>query len=180
MKFRLIVLLLAAGASVPLQAQFDEYYEIETDPAAFVANGYSLHAGYAFGSARIDAGLFGADVPETFHGNSGWKERTDGIAIKLDYYPCGCGTDGFFAGPEADYSTAKFTLTATGGSATRGQLGVGGRAGYRFTFGETGFYLVPWLGLDYVFRGPDVMIDGSTFRQSPFRLFPALHLGWRF
>jgi hypothetical protein len=172
--------ILLAALLAPAGAQpFDTYFEVESDPLAFAAGGYSLGAGYAWGGLRIAAGAFGADVPEFVHGNSGWTMRTDGIAATFDYFPR-CPGEGLFFGPEADLATVRFERGTSGHSAQRTQLGLGGRIGYRFMFGETGFFIVPWLGVAYVVRGETVTLDGKTFAQQPLRFAPALTLGWRF
>ena len=66
-------------------------------------------------------------------------------------------------------------------SEERDTFGIGARIGYRISFGErTGFYVLPWIGLDWVYRGDDVAIEGSEFDHRSLRLLPTLHVGWRF
>lgn len=166
--------------AIPLCAEFDNYYEIEVDPATYFLGGYSAHFGYAFGNARFSAGVFGADIPELFQGNAGWKQRTDGVGLRFDYFPFCCYTTGFFVGPEADYALSRYELRETGRSETRGQFDVGVQLGYRFMFGETGFFFVPRLGIDYVVTPRVVTVDGKEFYQHPVRVYPAVDLGWRF
>ncbi len=167
-------LLLATGVFSPARAQV----EVEADPIAYVLDGYSGHLAYVFDPIRVSAGVFGVEVPEFFHGNEGWASRSRGVKVKADYLMR--NLDGFFVGLDTGYQRATHTLDATDASEDQDLFGLGARTGYRVTFPGTGFYLVPWVSVSYLFNADDVVLDGETFEQSAVQVFPTVHLGWQF
>jgi hypothetical protein len=152
--------------------------EVEVDPIAYALNGFSLHVAKVLGSVRVNVGTFGIEVPSSIHGNDGWSERMRGAGVKVDYL--GSRIDGWFVGVDGGYMRNRYALTATGESEARDVIGVGVRAGYRLPLGGRGLYVAPWVGLSYEFNGDDVAIDGQSFDRTGVRLFPTVHVGWRF
>jgi hypothetical protein len=152
-------------------------WEVEVDPVAYALSGYSAHVGYRSGALRTDLGLYGAKVPETWHGNTGWTERTRGFGAKIDTV---CSGKGWFAGIEVNYGQTKYTLRDAGESVTRSGVTAGARIGYRFTLGRSHLYIAPWMGLNYNFGELGASIGGTNFKEHRIGLFPTIHLGWAF
>lgn len=164
---------LASAASIAARADWDA----EVDPVAYALSGYSAHLGYRTNDLRVDLGLYGAEVPEAWHGNKGWTERTRGVGTKLD---CLGSDRGVFAGIEANYSHTKYTFRDTGQSLTRSAVTAGTRIGYRIVLRESRLYIAPWLGIDYNFGESGARIGGHVFDEKKIAFFPTIHLGWRF
>jgi outer membrane autotransporter protein len=162
--------------SVVAQAQ----WEAETDPAAYALQGFSVHLGHPIFDQRfrLQLGAFGAETPEWIHGNSGFTENSRGVTFKFDYFPLH-RLSGLFLGADSNYSWVRYELNQTHEHVDRNIVGLGQRIGYRFNVGKH-FYLSPWVSVDYQFNAKDVTISGKIFRESPYSVFPALHLGWTF
>jgi len=150
--------------------------EVEVDPIAYAANGFSLHLATVLGSARVSIGTFGADIPEWLHGNDDWSMSFRGAGVKVDYL--GSRIDGFFIGVDGGYM--RNTYTIGGQSEKRNDAAVGVRAGYRLDIGRRGLYLSPWVGVSYTMGGDDMVIGDQRFNDSPITIFPTVHIGWRF
>jgi opacity protein-like surface antigen len=164
----------AAAAASPAAAQV----EVEVDPMAYAFSGFSLHVAKVVGSVRLNVGTFGVDVPTALHGNDGWTETMRGAGVKVDYL--GADLNGLFAGVDGGYLRNRYTLSASDASEIRNVVGIGVRAGYRLPIGSRGLYLAPWVGVSYNFNGDDVAIGGDAFDRSVVRVFPTVHVGWRF
>lgn len=170
----LAIAILLVLTAAPAAAQV----EVEVDPMAYAFNGFSLHLAKVLGSVRLNVGTFGIDVPTAFHGNDGWTETMRGAGVKVDYL--GSDLNGVFAGVDGGYLRNRYTLSASAESEVRNVFGVGVRAGYRLPVGSRGLYLAPWVGVSYNFNGDDVAIGGDAFERSVVRVFPTVHVGWRF
>jgi hypothetical protein len=152
--------------------------EVEVDPIAYAASGFSLHVAKVLGSVRLNVGTFGADVPSWFHGNEGWASTMRGAGVKLDHV--GATSTGFFVGVEGGYMRMDYRLLSEGETVKRDVVGVGVRGGYRLPLGGRGLYMAPWVGVGYNFDGPAVEVGGEEFERSPISIFPTVHIGWRF
>jgi hypothetical protein len=152
--------------------------EVEADPLAYAANGFSLHVAKVFGAVRLNVGTFGADIPAFFHGNDGWSSSMRGAGVKLDWL--GSSIDGLFTGVEAGYMRSRYARDGNPGTVERDVAGVGVRGGYRLPVGRSGLYVVPWVGVSYNFDGDDVIVAGEEFSRSSVTIFPTVHIGWRF
>lgn len=151
--------------------------DFEIDPIAFGLNGHSFHAGFGEKYFRFDIGIFGLEVPSSFHGNDNYDLEFKGYGIKLDYL---FGSyEGLFVGIEASSSDIKHTLISTGEKATRTQTSIGPRIGYRFLINKN-ITVTPWLGVGFNLESEDVTLSGETFNQEAVTLFPTVHLGWKF
>src|ERR1700730_16318429 len=135
-KFK-VVFAIAVGTLLA-QATAQAQWEVEADPVAFGLKGYSAHVGYRVNLFRADIGAFGADIPESLHGNEGWKSRTSGVGAKFDYVGSGRG---MFSGVEANHDRTRYTLTSVGESMARNGFAAGARVGYRFWFGRSRLYI---------------------------------------
>lgn len=152
--------------------------EIEADPLAYVLGGYSGHVAYVFDPLRASVGVYGIEVPQFFHGNEGWKVKSRGVTVKVDYLIPNMG--GLFVGLDTGFQRSEYTLKSVNKTEERYQYGVGIRTGYRYFFGDTGFYVVPWFSVSYRFRADDVEINGERFELGRIQIFPTIHLGWQF
>jgi hypothetical protein len=152
--------------------------EVEADPIAYGLNGFSLHLAKVLGSARLNVGTFGADIPGAFHGNSGWDASMRGGGLKLDYL--GSDVDGFFVGVDGGYMRMTYTLRSAGESVKGDNVAVGVRSGYRLPVGRSGLYVAPWVGVSYTFGDDVVTIAGEEFETGKVTIFPTVHVGWRF
>ena len=154
--------------------------EMEADPLAYIEHGYSLHAAETVGADdRIQFGLFALDVPGFALDNHDFSVRyIHGMTLKFDHF-LGGTTQGLFVGIDANDSTARYRLDATGSTAYRDEFSIGPRLGYRFEYGAH-FYITPWATLSYLTRKEDITLDGKTYREPRVSLFPTVHFGWRF
>lgn len=152
--------------------------DVEVDPTAYVLSGYSVHVGVGWTRLRVDLGAFAIAVPRFVHGNDGFSSSVDGLGVKLQYFPF-AEEHGGFVGVDAGFNRQLIRLDGTDLAAREEQLSLGAHVGWRFEIGPS-FYATPWIGLSYGFNVHDVTLNGQTFRQGPWTVFPAVHLGYRF
>jgi hypothetical protein len=171
---------LAALAAVFATSAAIGQWEIEADPLAYGASGFSAHVARRLdhGAMRLQLGVFGADVPAWLHGEDDFDLRVRGVTAKVDYFPSGRGR-GFFVGADADYSRLRYRLDQTREAVERNITGIGPRVGYRFE-PSTRLYVTPWISIRYLLNADDVVISGRRFEVSDFAIFPTVHLGWQF
>lgn len=184
-KYLAIVLLcLSASLCQTAIAQDNQKrFEIEADPIAFLLSGYSLHAGYMVGHVRFDAGFYGIKQPSFFVGNDKFSVFSSGVGVKADYFLK--KNHGLFMGLQSDYVTDKIRLKSTGNFEKADDVTFGLRGGYRFKLGtekkfDRGFFLSPWVAIIYSADASNVTLDGETYEQSSWSIFPTIHLGYRF
>jgi hypothetical protein len=142
--------------------------EVEVDPIAYLLNGYSFHLGYQLGKGKLDAAVFGLEVPEGVHNNKDFRYHNRGFG--LNWIFLGNKPRGWYAGAGVGYSTKEFTHKETSLTQRISSLSVDIRAGYRIMFGKAekqykGFYLNPWIGLMYDLNAKDVSLGGDTFKN---------------
>ncbi|MEB2778679.1 hypothetical protein SYJ56_25450 [Algoriphagus sp. D3-2-R+10] len=157
--------------------------EIESDPIAFIFNGYSLHTAYTFSSFRASLGVFGIQTPEFFLADDRFSVFSSGYDMKFDYLFNRTG--GFFVGTQFVYGRDKIELKDSHERESVWGYSVGLRTGYRFMFGREesgsrGFYIVPWFALMYSPDAKPQHIGAETYAQPKWTPFPTIHLGWRF
>jgi hypothetical protein len=171
----------ARGAEPEPEAEADAnrfHADAEIDPTAYVLGGYSLHVGLGWDRARLDLGAFALDVPEFVHGNEDFEASFNGYGLKVQYFFF-AEQRGLFAGIDGAVIRALVRRRGTELASLDTQVSAGVNAGYRIELGA-GFYVTPWLGVGAVFGADDVTLAGETFEQSPWLVFPAIHLGYRF
>ncbi len=180
MKWMMRTGVLAAALVVWMPAAAHAQWEVETDPIAFGLRGFSGHVGrqIAGGAGRLQIGVFGADVPEVWHGHDGVDIRARGVAVKADYF-FGGHPGGLFVGVDGVYTHTRYQRDATGSETTRNGSGIGPRVGYRFNIGAH-LYITPWVSVSYLFNTDDVMLGGERLEQKSYMFFPTVHVGWRF
>ncbi|HET9959123.1 MAG TPA: hypothetical protein VFQ61_31750 [Polyangiaceae bacterium] len=154
------------------------WVDLEIDPIAYIAQGYSLHLGLRASHLRFDLGTFGLLMPEFVHGQAGFENRASGYGIKLDYY-VRPEQSGFFFGLEGGTIQQQIVDEHTDTLVRVTSLAGGVRTGYEFPL-PGGFYIKPWIGLGRRFGHEDVRVAGRNFHQSPWLVFPTVHLGYAF
>jgi len=159
-------------------------FEIESDPLAFVFNGYSLHAAITCSGFRTSLGVFAIETPDFLLENDAFSVNTSGYDIKADYLFG--DSKGFFAGLQLTHTTDKIELKEVKGDTDKlRSLNIGIRAGYRFMFGRKennykGFYISPWAALLYNPSAKTIRQGNQEYKQASWVPFPTIHLGWRF
>jgi|GEM_PF-1069828 len=152
--------------------------DIELDPLAFVANGFSVHGGLRFGRFRFDLGAFGADVPGFFLTAEGFDVRMTGFGTKLDYRFFGQGSSPFVG---VEFARVKKEIMHRASRAREAffQHTVGIRVGYQIAL-YRGLYLVPWLGIGFPIERRDVRLGGAELpKEGVISFFPTIHIGYR-
>jgi len=151
--------------------------DVEVDPLAYVMAGYSAHLGVGLDRFRLDAGVFGVDLPEGLHGNPGFQVRMDGVGAKFDVFVLDPRRQGLFAGVQLDHVAAD--LRAPDGSRDRAQRAVlGARVGWRLAVIE-GLFVSPWIAVTHTLGARDRDVGDARFVESRWGLFPTVHLGYR-
>jgi hypothetical protein len=149
--------------------------DVEIDPIAYVASGYSLHVGLGRGRYRLGLGAFAAALPQVFHGNDGFDVGMHGFGAKLDVFWRG-ERAGPFAGLEAGLVDLAVVDQASSTLDRGNRFLAGARIGWRFAL-PAAFYATPWVGVGYAFGASDRTIAGRPFSDSPLVVFPTLHVG---
>ena len=182
-RFVLIFVLAFPLHSNAQRQSFQNHFELEADPIAFILSGYSLHAGYTVSHIRFDLGVFGIKQPDFALENKRFSVFSSGLGVKVDYLLR--KNRGAFFGLQSDHATDKIRLKTSEGSESVSGLTLGFRTGYRFMFGSkenqyNGIYLVPWVALIHSFNPSMVISGGHQYKQSQWSVFPTVHLGYRF
>lgn len=152
-------------------------WDVEVDPLAYALKGHSLHVGLWMKQWRLDLGSFGLAAPSWIHGQEGFTQSFSGFGLKLDYFfkPSRAGV---FVGLETGLARTTIRQESTGLSDTLPVLNAGGRAGYRWTFGER-FFVSPWVGVGYAFGAHDSVLGGARFSPQRITVFPTIHVGYQ-
>ena len=172
----LLVLALAPAAAAEPPAALRA--DAEIDPTAYALGGYSVHVGAGAGRFRGDLGGFALELPGFVHGNDGFGASFHGFGAKLQVF-----ASPRQAGPYAGIGLGlvRFRVTRDGTDLAREdlELSVDLHAGWRFEL-PASFYATAWLGVGRSIGAGDVTLDGETFERSPWTIFPAVHVGYRF
>lgn len=152
--------------------------DLEVDPTAFALGGYSLHAGIAHQQYRFDVGAYAMELPAFFVGNSRLEAEFHGFGVKVQRFfrP---DQSGGFVGAGAGLSKVLFRHKATLVGRQQLEFGAGVNLGWRFAL-PAGFYVTPWLGVDYNFMNAPFTVGGERVARHAVSPFPAAHLGYRF
>ncbi|QNL48104.1 hypothetical protein H8S90_14950 [Olivibacter sp. SDN3] len=158
-------------------------FEIETDPLAFLLQGYSAHAAVTYSGFRSSIGVYGIKSPDFLKSNDAFYVYTSGFDFKTDYLFG--SVKGFYAGVQFTYSKDRIGLRDAAYREDLWGLNIGLRGGYRFMFGKPenqyrGFYITPWVALLYNPSANTVWHGSEEYEQASWVPFPTLHLGWRF
>lgn len=158
-------------------------FEVETDPLAYLFQGYSIHVAVTCGGFRTSIGTYGIKSPAFLKSNDALYIFTSGFDFKADYLFG--DVKGFYAGVQATYNRDRIGHTNATYRKNLWGLNIGIRGGYRFLFGKPEnqyirFYITPWVALMYNPSTKSVQHDSEEYRQAVWVLFPALHIGWRF
>ncbi len=153
-------------------------FDVEIDPMAYAMDGYSMHLGGSTEHWRMEVGLFGMHLPEWVHGNKGFSASFTGYSVALQTFPFAKRT-GPFVGIGGGMIRPLIELDDTNMAKRLREFSVGTQVGWRIDVVD-GFYVSPWVGLDYSFDVHDVKLGGKTYKNSPWTIFPTVHLGYRF
>lgn len=166
----------ALGLIVGALANNASALDIEIDPTAYLFGGHSVHFGFGGDNFRFDIGTFGMELPDSFNNDENYDLEFDGFGVKLDYL---FGRyDGWFVGVEANSSDVTYTRKSTNETATRTQVSLGPRFGYRIMYTEN-ITITPWLGINLNLEYDDVILDGERYERESVTFFPAVHIGWK-
>jgi hypothetical protein len=174
-----LVVALAAPAAASERGDAGSLHgDVEVDPTAYALSGYSLHAGLGWRRLRVDLGAFAMNVPGFVHGNQGFAASFDGFGAKLQFFPLDEQT-GLFVGTDAGLARLFVRREGTPLASRHNQVTVGLHAGWRFSLWGP-LYATPWIGVSRAFNAHDVALDGATYDNTPWVVFPAVHIGYRF
>lgn len=151
--------------------------DVEVDPTAYIFNGNSLHVGLGYARWRLDLGNFGMDVPDFAEPNGGFAASGHGYGLKLQLFPL-AEQAGLVVGVDSAVARMNVRQRSSGVALTQTQLVAGVNAGYRWLL-PASFYVTAWLGLSYSFGARDLSFAGADYEMNPWRVFPAIHLGYQ-
>jgi hypothetical protein len=154
------------------------HFDVEIDPIAYVARGHSLHLGFRVSRLRFDVGSFSLVVPEFVHGQPAFENQAGGYGLKADVYLLEPGSGPFVGAEGAWFEQEIIDLRSQERREVSSYI-AGGRVGWELPLGA-GFFVRPWVGLSYRFGNDVVRLPGGTFRQSPYGVFPTVHVGYVF
>lgn len=154
----------------------DVQFDLEIDPVAYIASGYSLRAGLNVDRFRFDVGAFGSDMLEIGHDHTGFEVHLGGLGMKVDIF-LDRDHRGLFAGLQGAVSRVDVMHVDSREAMVGTQINLGGRVGYRWV-SDLGLYVSPWVGVDYVFGGPAGTLGGERFESSKVAFYPTVHLGY--
>ncbi|MEX0685497.1 MAG: hypothetical protein WD267_11105 [Balneolales bacterium] len=157
-----IILFLILVTEIKAQSSTSRAFDVEIDPIAYIANGFSVHGGYLTGAWRYDVGIFGLELPEWVHGNEEFTASFIGAGWKIDRFLKGI-PDGLFVGAEGGLIRLDVTHKPSELERDRIQYSLGVRGGYRWNTGLGNLYVTPWLGLGFTLNAEDITINGDTF-----------------
>lgn len=171
---------LIIGASlflIPL-ASLGSDWMLEVDPIAYAAKGYSVHLNTHFPEAGfiIDLGVFAMDIPESFEKNKDFDTKFNGYGIKFNY--TGNDPDGFFIGFSGGESHVYALEKDSQQEAKDLVSSLGVQMGYRL--GKKGWYIQPWIGIDYSLKEIVLSAGGKEYKQDRIQFFPTVHVGYQF
>ncbi|MEC9282998.1 MAG: hypothetical protein VX642_09810 [Bdellovibrionota bacterium] len=154
---------------------------IETDPAAFVLKGHSLHIGYQLDSIRFQVGSFAAQYPDFILKNNNFEVFQSGYGFKIDIW--GAEKEGLFMGIDYSKTTASYKLKTNSLEVKKDIDLIGPRIGYRFFWGKS-IYVSSWLSIYKNLKADSesdtITIDGESYEQEEYTVFPAVHIGFQF
>jgi hypothetical protein len=186
----LILTFIIVQVSVAQTPKNANHFELETDPIAFIFNGYSAHAGYQSGHFRWDVGVYGIKVPPFFSGYDNFNIRSNGGGIKLDYIFK--KRKGLLLGVESNISRERVSPKSNDSNPDNDltksftNVSLSMRVGYRWMLGSKskdykGFYIFPWVSfVSFNLNPQSAFIQGQEYRQNTLSFFPTVHLGYSF
>jgi hypothetical protein len=156
---------------------------LDTEPAAWVLRGYSIHLASTLPFApRVVVGgtLYGFQVPDQLVELGGDNRAEDwdvrlrvGYGVFADYYLG--DRAGWLVGGQLGFQQYRARGPATDAIFT--DVIVLARGGYEWHPRGVGFYLMPWLGAAYT---TTISGDPGAYHVFPVLPYAACDLGWRF
>lgn len=164
-------------------------FSVEIDPSAYALSGYAGHVRYHVGSGwELTAGAYAMKLPSAFNPMF-LKSNTEDTDIKIksayalfiDKY-FSEKSEGYFVGLELGRQTYQVeNLKLSRQEVSYDASLFMPRFGYKYNFGSTGLYLLPWVGLGYLQPSEDSINLGSNKTELKNILpFATLHLGYSF
>lgn len=165
-------------------------FSIETDPATFLLDGYSLHFRFTPSSAEhwvFGAGIYAMEFPG-FLRNIVLTNADSDLDLKLTHgyglfseYYLRADRQGWFVGGQVAVTQFELHNPSLGSDAHYTTLLIMPRIGYRWYPFQNRFYLLPWLGAGYTPRlSGETSVGSKRYHLSNFLPLFALHLGYDF
>ncbi len=163
---------------LPLMADAEADFYVESDPFSFALDGHSIHVGVEVDHIRFQVGVFGATLPESFKDNDKFDVKLSGYGVKLDFFMN--KGEGAFIGMTYSRSERDFTHAITNLSENRDSNLLGVRVGYKYRINDV-FYVMPWLGIARnVSDTTTIQLSEDRYEVEELTFFPTVHLGMQF
>jgi len=166
-------------------------FALETDPSAFVFNGYAFHFRFKPKKAKhilVGMGTYGLDLPEIMidmnkkNKNQGWNVRINSAFSIFGEYYFSKANFNWFTGMQIGIQNFKLRNEKFSGSTTHFKnLILMPSIGYNWKPFSNAFYLKPWLGLGYnsILSG-NQRIEDHHYDLGSLVPFLTLHVGYSF
>ncbi len=164
---------------------------VEVDPIGFALSGHSVHVRRSIVSVPglvLGLGTYSAEVPSFLtdlnseNSDEGWKASMDkGFGAFADYHFSGTA-DGLFVGAQLAYQAFEVEREQSDERIDYGIIVAMARVGTLYKPFDSGFYILPFVGVSANFRADDnnLQIGNDSFDIAPVDGFGTLHLGWQF
>lgn len=166
-------------------------FSLETDPATFLLDGYSLHFRFTLPDIApnwvFGAGIYRMELPDplrkTVITNADRDLEitlTQGYGLFVEYY-LRPDRQGWFLGGQVGITRFELHNPSLGPDADYTTLLIMPRIGYRWLPFQNGFYILPWAGIGYTpLLSGETAIGERTYHRSGILPFFTLHLGYQF
>lgn len=164
-------------------------FALEVDPATYVFGGYSAHLKYHFAEKwELGLGTYAMTFPNLMNGLAISPTRsttnlriTSAYALFIDRYLVE-SNQGLVVGMQ--FASQHFRLTDSTyspQSSTYNTTLVMPRIGYKYQFGTSGFYVLPWMGVGYLApSNSSATIGTQAFKIKNLLPFATIHIGYSF
>jgi len=164
---------------------------LETDPATFLFDGYSLHFRFSLPESApnwvFGAGIYAMDLPDPLRKMVITNADRDlDITLKHGYglfseYYLRSDYQGWFIGGQLGITQFELHNPSKGPDANYTTLLIMPRIGYRWVPFQNGFYLLPWAGIGYApLLSGGTAVGERSYHRSGILPFATLHLGYQF
>lgn len=159
---------------------------LETDPATFAFAGYAAHVRAPLADSGLVAGFgtyglklpdFVAELDSRNQGRDFHVEIDKSYGLFLDYHFVG-KPEGLFVGIQAALQRHRVTVGGDSAATEVGVLLAMPRVGYLYhPFRDSGFYLLPWVGVGPTLEAYRTNEVASDYPSLPVLAFGTLHVG---
>lgn len=182
---------------LPTTVRSETIFLVETDPATFALNGYSAHLRVKPANLKhwaLGWGVYSLELPRAFvnfnprNAREGWEvDMVFAHGPFFDYY-FEDGRRGWFVGGQVAFQEFRVrNRQVSTVETTFDNLLIMPRVGYQWFPSESGFYVLPWLGVGYTTTlhgskdlGGGDMGGGKSYDVSPLIYFATVHIGYEF